>query len=217
MSSLKKSMILNSIIFILVLLGTIFMMTGFQFMGKTQILSSTGISPFKFYTVDSNIIVGLSSLILFIYEYLTLKEKINIVPKFAYILKYIGVVGVSLTFLVTLFYLAPLYGSKFIFLYQNSNLIFHLIVPVLSFISFILYENNHLSFKHTFYGISTMIIYGIYYSINIWVHQENGVVPITYDWYSFVRGGVLEIFIVFPIILIITYLIALFIYRLERR
>ena len=62
-----------------------------------------------------------------------------------------------------------------------------------------------------------MIIYGIYYSINIWVHQENGVVPVAYDWYSFVRGGVLEIFIVFPIILIITYLIALFIYRLERR
>lgn len=217
MDKIKKSLILNIIIFILVLLGTIFMMTGFQFMGKTHLLASTGISPFKFYTVDSNVLAGLSSLILIIYEYLILKNKINNIPRFVYLFKYISVVGVSLTFIVTLFYLSPLYGDKFIFLYKNSNLIFHLIVPILSFISFVLYEKTELRYKDTLYGISTMIIYGIYYIINIIMHQENGVVSITYDWYSFVRGGLSSIFIVFPVILLVTYLISLFVYKLARR
>ena len=213
---LKLSLILNIIIFIMVVLGTIFMVTGFKFMGNTQVLASTGLEPLKFYTVDSNLFVGLASLILIIYEYLFLNKKINKIPKFVYILKYIGTVAVSLTFLVTLLYLAPSYGKNFLFLYQNSNLIFHLIVPVLSFISFTCFENIKLDFKYTFYGVSTMIVYGIYYVINILIHQENGKVALEYDWYGFVKGGVSTIFIVFSLILLFTYLISFGIFKLSK-
>lgn len=214
--SIKTSLILNIIIFVLVVLGTIFMVTGFRFMGNTQVLASTGFEPLKFYTVDSNLFVGLASLILIIYEYLFLNKKINKIPKFVYILKYIGTVAVSLTFLVTLLYLAPSYGKNFLFLYQNSNLIFHLIVPVLSFISFTCFEKIKLDFKYTFYGVSTMIVYGIYYVINILIHQENGKVALEYDWYGFVKGGVSTIFIVFSLILLFTYLISFGIFKLSK-
>ena len=133
-SSLIISFIMNIIIFIFVVLGIIFMMTGFKFMGNHEVLSSTGLSPFRFYTVDSNIFVGVASLILVIYESLLLEGKIKEIPKYVYVIKYIGTVAVTLTFLVTLLYLAPMFGDKFILLYLNSNLLFHLIVPLLSLI-----------------------------------------------------------------------------------
>ena len=145
-SNLKISLVLNIITLIMVVLATIFMVTGFKFMANTYVLESTGLESLKFYTVDSNILVGLASLILIIYEYLLLKKKIKKIPKYVYIIKYIATVAVSLTFLVTLLYLSPLYGSKFLFLYQNSNLLFHLLVPLLSFISFVFYEKIEIKF-----------------------------------------------------------------------
>lgn len=214
-SSLIISFIINILISILVILGTIFMMTGFRFMGNHEVLASTGLSPFRFYTVDSNIFVGIASIILIIYEYLILKGKIKEVPKYVYVIKYIGTVAVSLTFLVTLLYLAPMFGDKFILLYLNSNLFFHLIVPLLSFISFAFFEKIKLDFKYTFYGVSTMLIYGIYYAINAYVHQINGVVPVEFDWYGFVRGGISSMYIVYVVMFIITYGISFGIYKLN--
>ena len=214
--NIKISLVLNILIFIMASLGAIFMVTGFKFMSNTKVLASTGLEPIKFYTVDSNILVGIASLIIIIYEYLLLKKKIKNIPKYVYILKYIATVAVSLTFLVTLFYLSPLYGSKFLFLYQNSNLFFHLLVPLLSFISYIFYEKIEIDYKYTYYGVSTMILYGIYYVINILIHMDNGKVLPEYDWYGFVYGGVLSIFIVFIIMIIITYIISLIIYKLNK-
>ena len=212
-----NSLIFNIIIFILVTLGTIFMITGYRFMSNTKVLASGGFESFKFYTVDSNLFVGVASFLLIIYEVLFLKGKIKEIPKYVYVIKYVGVVAVLLTFFVTLLYLAPSYGSNFLFLYQNSNLLFHLIVPILSFISFVFYEDINLEFKHTIYGISTMILYGIYYIINLLIHQENGMVEFKYDWYGFVKGGIEYIFIVFPIILIITYLISYITYKIKHK
>nr|MBP3258636.1 hypothetical protein [Bacilli bacterium] len=214
-SSLIISFIINILISILVILGTIFMMTGFRFMGNHEVLASTGLSPFRFYTVDSNIFVGIASLILIVYECLYLRGKIKDIPKYVYVIKYIGTVAVSLTFLVTLLYLAPMFGDKFILLYLNSNLFFHLIVPLLSFISFAFFEKVQLSFKYTFYGVSTMLIYGIYYAINAYVHQINGVVPVEFDWYGFVRGGISSMYIVYIVMFIITYGISFGIYKLN--
>ena len=126
--SMKKSLIYNVIIFVLVLLGTIFMFTGYQFMSNTTLLSNNGLEVFKYYTVDSNILVGIASLVMIIYEILFIKKKINNIPDFVYVLKYIGVVGVSLTFIVTAFYLSPIFGKNFLYLYMNTNLFFHLVV-----------------------------------------------------------------------------------------
>lgn len=214
-SSLIISFIMNILIFIIVVLGTIFMMTGFKFMGNYEVLASTGLSPFRFYTVDSNIFVGIASLILIVYECLYLRGKIKDIPKYVYVIKYIGTVAVSLTFLVTLLYLAPMFGDKFILLYLNSNLFFHLIVPLLSFISFAFFEKIKLNFKYTFYGVSTMLVYGIYYGINAYVHQIDGIVPAEYDWYGFVRGGISSMYIVYIAMFIITYGISFGIYKLN--
>ena len=213
---IEKSLIANILIFIMVVLGTIFMFTGFEFMASTSVLSTSGLALLKYYTVDSNILVGIASLFMIVYEYWLIKKKIKNIPKYVYVLKYIGTVGVTLTFCVTLFYLAPALGDKLWFLYQNANLFFHLLVPILSFISFVFLEKTTLDFKYTFYGISTMIIYGLFYLGNVLIHQENGKVLSKYDWYGFVRGGAFSIVIVFLIVLIITYFISFIILKLNK-
>ena len=210
------SLILNILIFVMVTLGTIFMFIGFKFMSNEQVLSVSGLSFFRYYTVDSNIFVGFASLMLIICESLLLSKKIKEIPKFVYVFKYIGTVAVVLTFLVTLFYLVPSYGDKFLYLYQNSNLFFHLLVPILSFISFSFLETVELEFKYTLYGISTMVVYGIYYSINVLMHQENGKVSLEYDWYGFVKNGTSFMIIVFAIMIVVTYLASLVIYKINK-
>ena len=217
MKDYKVSLVYNILIFVIVVLGTIFMYTGFQFMTHTTLLASSGGSAFRFYTVDSNILVGISSLVMAIYEILVISKKIDKLPKFVYLFKYIGVVGVSLTFLVTLLYLSPLLGRNFILLYLNTNLLFHFIVPILAFVSYTVYEKNELEFKYSFIAIISMIIYAIYYTINILTHLDNGMVVKEYDWYGFVVGGTSSIIVVIPIIILFTYSISYVIYKLNKK
>ena len=72
MKRIKVSLIINSIIVILTIIGCIFMFTGFTFMPAEKLLEVSNIEMFKFYTVDSNILMGIVALIYAIYEYLLL-------------------------------------------------------------------------------------------------------------------------------------------------
>ncbi len=100
---------------------------------------------------------------------------------------------------------------------MNSNLFFHLVTPVLSMITFMFFEKtDKLSFKDTFYGLTPMIVYAVYYVINVMAHVENGKVSPTYDWYWFVQNGAWTIIIVLPIIILITYLISLVLWKVNK-
>lgn len=217
MKNIKISLILNIIIVLLVSIGTIFMFNGIEFMSNTKILESTGFGAFKFYTVDSNVLVAIGSFILIINEILVLNNKKKEIPKYSYLLKYIGTVAVTLTFLVTALWLAPLMKNNFLFLYMNNNLFFHLIVPLLSFISYCFFEKNNMKFKYVFIGLSTVIIYGIFYIANILSHIENGKVLPGYDFYGFVIGGTNTMYIPLLVLLLITYVISIVIYKINKK
>ena len=62
-----------------------------------------------------------------------------------------------------------------------------------------------------------MLIYGIYYLVNIIIHLENGYSSPKYDLYGFIKGGIQVSFIVFPIILVTTYLISLILFLLNKK
>lgn len=207
MKKIKISLILNLIIVILVTLGTIFMFTGFTFMKSVLLLESKGLGMFRFFTVDSNLLIGISSLLLAIYEYKYIKNKINKIPLAVYLFKYLSVSGVTLTFLVTLLFLAPQYG--FYAMYNNTNLLFHLIVPLIGIISYIFLEHYDNKYKYSILGIIPMVIYSIFYIINILVHFNNGGLTFKYDFYGFLQGNLYNIFIVIPVIYIFTYIISL--------
>ena len=213
---IKISMILNGIISILVFLGTIFMMYNVEFMGHSELLVAKKIHAFKYFTVDSNIFMGVVSLLLLIFEVLFITKKIKI-PKLLYYLKLMATTAVMLTFIVTLFFLVPTSEMEFYEFYLNSNLFFHLIVPILSFVSFVFFEKCELSFKSTFLSIVPMFCYSIYYLTMIFEHLDHGRITYEYDFYGFFRWGNLSIIIVFPIITLITYFIGYGIYHLNKK
>lgn len=215
MKKVKISLILNVIITLLVLLGSIFMFVGFTFMPANKVLEAAGVEIFKFYTVDSNVLVGVTSLILLIYEFMFLTKKIDNIPNIIYILKFIATSAITLTFVTTLVFLTPQYGLYA--MYNNTNLIFHLIVPVLALISYIYYEKHDNKYKYAILGIIPMFIYSIYYAAMIIVNLNNDGLTIKYDFYGFLQGNINNIYIVIPIIYFISYIFSVLLIRLNKK
>ena len=135
----KISIILNSLIFIFTLSATISMIIGFKFMGQFEVLSERNFKSFKYFTVDSNVFAGLISLAYVIYKFTDRGKKSTKLPKVFYILKLAATTGVTLTMIVTVFYLAPTSNGNFLRYFINSNCFMHLITPLLCIISFIFY------------------------------------------------------------------------------
>lgn len=216
MDKYKISFILNIIIVIMVIGASIMMFTGFRFMPGKIILESNKLGMFKFFTVDSNLFMGIISLIFAIFEIRLLKGSINEIPKYMYILKLMATTSVTLTFIVVFAYLGPLVGNIYLMI-LNSNLFFHLLVPVFSMITFIFFErNNKMSFKYSFYGLIPVIMYGLYYLINVLIHMDNGIVLPEYDFYYFVQNGIWTAIVVVPVMFIISYTISLILWGFNR-
>ena len=218
MKKTKIAFILNIVIVSLTIIASIVMFTGFRFMHGTEIvLEATKLQMFSFFTVDSNIFMGIVALIVAYYEYKLLNKSIKELPRKLYLLKLIATAGVSLTFLVVFTYLGYIAEGGILSLIKNSNLFFHLLIPVLSIITFVFFEKtNKLKFKDTIYGLIPTMIYAIYYLINILIHMENGKVSPKYDWYWFVQNGVWTAIFVVPIIFLLAYGISYLLWKINK-
>lgn len=218
MKRIKIAMILNIIIVVLTVFASFCMFTGFKFMrGPEIVLEATKLQMFSFFTVDSNLFLGIVALLSAYYEFKLLKKEIKEIPKTIYILKLMATTAVGLTFLVVFTYLGPITEYGIISMVLNSNLFFHLIIPVLSMITFMFFEKtNKLTFKDSLYGLVPMILYAVFYLINIVIHMENGKVSPKYDWYWFVQNGVWTASLVIPLIAVITYVISLVLWKVNK-
>ncbi len=218
-NKLKMSLVINIIIFLLTAFSTIVMMAGIRFThGSEPVLEVTKLGVFKFFTVDSNILMGLIALLFALEEIKILKGTKKEINNKLYILKLLSTTAVSITFITVFAYLGPISEGGILSMLQNSNMFFHLIIPVLSIITFILFEkNNNLKTKDTIYGIFPTVIYGLFYLTNIIIHMKNGKVSPQYDWYWFVQNGVWTAIIVMPFMLLISYLISLILFKLNKK
>ena len=214
----KISIILNSLIFIVTLFATISMIIGFKFMGEFEVLSSRNFKSFKYFTVDSNVFAGLISLAYVIFKFSQDGKKQSTLPGTFYILKLAATTGVTLTMMVTVFYLAPTSNGKFLHYFMNSNFFMHLITPLLCIISFIFFEvAEPQKLVMSFTGIIPMMLYSFFYTPNVLLHLDNGKVDRTYDWYNFLAGGAQTVWIVVPILYCITWIFALGLWALNRK
>ena len=215
MKNIKKSLVLNIITFLLVTIGCIFMFNGIKFMPTGSLLDASNTKMFKYYTVDSNILVGVVSYVLAFCEMLYMKKKIKKIPEVVYILKLVGASAITLTFLTTAIFLVPQYGLYD--MYNNSNLFFHLIIPILTVVSYIFYEKHDNKYSYAVYGIMPMFLYSIYYSSMICVNLDEGGLTPKYDFYGFLRGNINNISIAVPTIFLIAYLISIGIIFLNKK
>ena len=216
----KNKIIISVIINICIAITTLIMIilgyAGIKFTSGCESYEATGMPIFKFFTVQSNMLMGIVALIFAIKEIQLLKGKITQIPIQHYIAKMAATTAVGLTFLVVFAYLGPVSKGGLLALLQNSNLFLHLIIPVVSILTFILFERTSIiKRKHTIYGLVSTVLYAIYYVINLSFHIENGKVSPVYDWYKFVQNGIWTVIIVLPMMLLVTYIITLIIWKIN--
>lgn len=114
-----------------------------------------GSKLFKWYTIDSNALqLVISGLIIY---YLLRKTAI---PDYVTVLHFVSAVGLTVTFLIAAFVLAPEGGIKYYFV-ENVAPINHLIAPVLSVISLLFLEKTEKSsWTIVLYPAAVTLVYG---------------------------------------------------------
>ena len=199
------SVVLNILGFVLTVVGTIVMLKGID---ADEYLGGKGLSALKYFTVQSNLLYGTYAGVFAVFE--LIYGSADTMPAILYIIKYVLTVGVTLTMLTVLFYLAPVVKKSYPPLFKGANLYFHLLVPLLGAISFCFFEKGAvISFWQIFLGLIPFGVYAAFYSVNSLSHSENGQVSTEYDWYHFLSKGTNKGVTSFMIMLIATFVICL--------
>lgn len=214
----KTAVVLNILIFAFTVFATVSMIIGFYFMGEVKLLSSRNFHAFKYFTVDSNVFAGIISLVYLVIKLSPSGRKSLKISKVLYVLKLAAVTGVTLTMMVTVFFLAPRTTTTYFDYFKNSNFFMHFLTPVLCIISFVFFEPvEKASFPVSFAGIIPMVLYGFYYIPNVFLHLENGKPTHAYDWYGFLDGGMNTIWFVVPVVLLITWFFSVALWALNKK
>ena len=203
----KAACAINLLVFVCTAFATASMIIGFTFMGEIQVLSAISFRAFRYFTVDSNVFAGIVSLV---YSLCLLRGNAGRkAPELLMCLKLAATTGVTLTMAVTMLFLAPRSETGYFSCFMNSNLFMHLITPLLCIVSFVFLEPARISLSWSCCGVLPMLLYALYYIPNILLHLEDGQPTRDYDWYGFLDGGLGPIGIVLPLMLAVTWLIAL--------
>lgn len=213
------SFIINILISILTVNTIIMCITGFEFMkGYEPYPELFEVPIYSYYTVQSSIFMGIISFIFANREYQILKGRKKEISLVYYIFKMVATVAVSLTFFVVFAIFGFMARGGHIGLLRNSYLFFHLVIPVVSILNYVIFERTSIiKFKYIFYGMLPTFLYEIYYIINILMNMKNGGVTLRNDWYSFAQNGLLRTILVAPTMLGITFCLSLVIWRLNKK
>ncbi len=165
------------------------------------ILASSGWVSLRYFTVLSNLFNGLIALIYALW--LIKGVRITTGKK---TLKLTAVSAVGLTFITVMVFLGPLYGYGMMF--EGANLWMHLILPVLSFISFIAFEREQrIPFYYTYFAGIPTFVYEVCYVGNI-ILNGKGSWPDTNDFYGFLSWGNAIGAVIACAVIFVTWLVA---------
>lgn len=211
----KISLALCLVVFIMAVVGSI-MCFGEIYITPTKPLDH-GIRLLKFFTVQSNILGGITALIYIIYLIRENKTQ-KPIPFAVRILRYIATIDLIITFLVVALFLGFIYEEGYFMLFVNANFFFHFAIPVINFISFAFFEDApKMKTKQTLWGLLHVFLYSIFYMTIVLTHFHDGGVDIYYDWYAFAQLGIPIAFVCAVIVLALAYGIAFTLYKLNNK
>ena len=204
----KIVVILNVILIVLMIIG-LFLMFSRHAQRSPGAFIERGFRNFRYFTILSNVYSGLVAVVYVVLLICKGKAKDG---TFMSILKLTSSAAVGVTFTVVLIFLGPLYG--FGRMYTGSNLIFHLIMPLVAMVEFVVFpafeneEDNNFSLKKCLYAGIPVVLYGsVYLIINI-VSGTNETGQNPNDFYGFLRRGYPVGILIFVVIVFIAIGIA---------
>jgi len=193
-------MILNILIVILVGIG--FYMT-FTYRSAWMEFQMRGIMCLRYFTVQSNLFAGIVAAIAIFYQGRATK-----------VLKLMSATATGLTFSVVVLFLGPVYGYGR--MYRNANLFFHLIVPLLAMLDYVILPDAPRKLKWKVASALLTVIYGTGYIVNILINGTGGRYPNNNDFYFFLRWGWGTAFLIFAVIVLLSFGIACLLSGLNR-
>ncbi len=133
-----------------------------------------GIRTFCMFTVNSNILAAAAMAMVIPYTMDGLRTHNYYLPRWIVDVVYAGVTSVALTFLVSLFILAPVKG--FVLIFSGSRFFLHGVCPILAVIAFCFFmSQKNMSFWDSLIAIVPVLIYAVVYFIMVVViGEENG-------------------------------------------
>ena len=196
---------------ILVVLTTIGSWMRMYLTGGGSLLSSRGLMSLKYYTTLSNIFAGIAAVIMIV---VLARTKSGKVPVWAAVTKFASAVTVSVTFLVTLFFLAPTMGIGG--LYKGELMFMHAVGPVLAVVSFFMNRDlPEMKTSSALWATLPTILYGGVYSANIMLNGVGSGMN-TNDWYGFAAAGVHTVPFVYALMVLLTYLLSRVMRKVKR-
>ncbi len=182
---MNKKILAALILNIFVVVCTAIITTSYYFYCNNPLVE-TGFDSYKFFTTDSNILAGLTALVMIPFEIQILRGKRKKLPHFAEVLKYIGMTSVMLTFLTVMILLLPLYDIKYLLL--GTAFYMHVAGPLAMLVTFIFLEtDSKIKLSESFLTLLPCVLYGAVYFIEVVIIGEaNGG---WMDFYTFNRGG----------------------------
>ena len=133
-----------------------------------------GKRAFRYFTTQSNVLCAVSALAMCLFPE----------ADWAYYLKVMGTVAVTVTMLTVLIFLGRIYGYKP--LLTGSDLFMHLITPLLAIVSLCVFERRGISFLGSLIGVIPVALYAPLYLYNVVYAPEE---KRWEDFYGFNRDG----------------------------
>lgn len=180
------SLYLNCLIILMVFLASVWMMTDW-IPSRTRVYSALGTAALRYFTVDSNLLMGVASVHLAVRNARILLGKEPRSSRILSVLNLAAVSGVALTGLVVVVFLAPFSPQGFGSLYLQSNLFFHFLVPVLAVLDYVFLSGNcRIRRTWCFAAILPEAVYAVYYCVPLVRYATpDGKFARGYDWYGF--------------------------------
>jgi len=130
-----------------------------------------GIRTFCMFTVNSNILAGIGMFLTIPYGIDELRKRSYRIPGWLVILLFVLVTSVTITFLVSLFILAPVKGFWLIF--SGSRFFLHGVCPILSILAFCFFIKDHeLSVQDALLTLIPVFIYASVYFVMVRIIGE---------------------------------------------
>lgn len=164
-------------------------------------LAQTGLRSLKYFTVQSNLLVGAASAV-----WLRSLSRDGEPSIGAERFKYVAAAAVGLTCVTVLVFLGPLYGYPAMFV--GGNFFLHLVNPVLSIYEMLFLSDAEFTRRDNRLVIIPPIVYGIVYLGNNLINGI-GEWPDTNDWYLFLTWGYPVGIFIFAVICVVTWLLGL--------
>lgn len=161
------SMFCNLFIFVSVLWSVLYYFYKDAGAGNMEVV---GAACFKYFTIDSNILAAISSVIYLYFNFARLCGKEVQIPQWLKVFKFIATNSVAVTFFVVIFCLVPVgYFMNDIppsYFYEENCIILHLFAPLFAMLTVSVFEKeDQFNKKYTYFSFIPVVLYGIVYFV----------------------------------------------------